>query len=110
VQEERVVITGLGTVNALGNSLAELTEGLQQGRCGIGPVSLFDTGPCRTHTGGQLKAFDPRKHIPPWYSLKRLSRADRMALAATLEALRDAGLHPLPEDLERDTGVIIGGG
>ncbi len=110
MQEERVVITGLGTVNALGNSVAELAEGLQQGRCGIGPVSLFDTGPFRTHTGAQLKAFDPRKRIPPWYSLKRLSRADRMALAATLEALRDAGLHPLPEDLERETGVIIGGG
>jgi len=110
MQEERVVITGLGTVNALGSSVAELADGLQQGRCGIGPVTLFDTGPFRTHTGAQIKAFDPRKRIPPWYSLKRLSRADRMALTATLEALRDAGLHPLPEDLEVDTGVIIGGG
>lgn len=110
VQDDRVVITGMGTVNALGNSVAELVEALQQGRSGIGPVTLFDTAAFRTHTGAQLKNFDPRQLIPPEYSLKRLSRADRMALAATLEALRDAGLFPLPEELSIDAGVIIGGG
>jgi len=110
VQEERVVITGLGTVNALGTSAADLAEALQQGRCGIGPVTLFDTGPFRTHTGAQIWNFDSRALIAREYSLKRLSRADRMALAATLEALQDAGLYPLPEELCIDTGVVIGGG
>ncbi|SEM77937.1 3-oxoacyl-[acyl-carrier-protein] synthase II [Syntrophus gentianae] len=110
MQGKRVVITGLGTVNALGTNAAELAEALQQGRCGIGPVSLFDTGPFRTHTGAQIRNFDPGALISREYPLKRLSRADRMALAATLEALRDAGLYPLPEELCLDTGVIVGGG
>lgn len=110
MQEKRVVITGMGTVNALGTSTAALAEALQQGRCGIGPVTLFDTGPFRTHTGAQIRNFDSQVLIPREYSLKRLSRADGMALAATLEALRDAGINPLSEARCLETGVIIGGG
>jgi len=110
VQEKRVVITGMGTVNALGTSTADLVEALQQGRCGIGPVTLFDTGPFRTHTGAEIRNFDSRALIPSEYKLKRLSRADGMALAAALEALRDAGIYPLSEARCLDMGVIIGGG
>ena len=57
-----------------------------------------------------MKNFAPRGMIPPEFSLKRMSRSDRMAMAAALEALSDAGLFPFPEALQPDTGVVIGGG
>ncbi len=110
MKKERVVITGLGTVNAIAGSVSEFSEALRQGVCGIGPVTVFDTTDFRTHIGGEVKNFLPREMIPSEFSLKRMSRSDRMAMAAALEALRDAGLFPFPEVLQADTGVVIGGG
>jgi 3-oxoacyl-[acyl-carrier-protein] synthase II len=110
MKKERVVITGLGTVNAIAGSASEFSTALRKGVCGIGPVTVFDTTEFRTHTGGEVKSFVPRQMIPPEFSLKRMSRTDRMAMTAALEALRDAGLFPFPEVLQPDTGVVIGGG
>ena len=106
----RVVITGMGTINAIARNTAEFATALKQGLCGIGPVTVFDTAAFRTHTGGEVKAFAPQEKIPPPFYGKRMSRADAMAMAATLEALRDAELFPVPDDLREKTGVVIGGG
>ncbi len=108
--KKRIVITGLGTINAIAGNVAQFACGLRAGRCGIEPIDLFDTTEFRTHKGGQVKHFDVRRSIPPEFSLKRMSRADQLAFAATMEALTDAGLYPLPEDLREDMGVAIGGG
>ena len=110
MQRERVVITGLGTVNALAKNTADFSRNLREGVCGIGPVTLFDTTAYRTHNGAEVKNFQPQETIPSRFSLKRMSRADTMAFAATIEALTDAGLFPLPDDLGEDTGVILGVG
>jgi len=107
---ERVVITGLGTVNAVSKNIGEYTAALREGRCGVGPISVFDTTDYRTHTGGEVVDFQPRKMIPEEFNLHRMSRADMMAFAAAIEALTRAGLFPYPEELSTDTGVIIGGG
>jgi len=107
---ERVVITGLGTVNALANNIVDFTHALQGGLCGIGPITLFDTADFRTHNGAEVKNFNPQDLIPPEFPLKRMSRADLMAFAATIEALSDACLFPLPDALREDTGVVIGAG
>jgi 3-oxoacyl-[acyl-carrier-protein] synthase II len=110
MQEERVVITGLGTVNAVAKGVPEFYSALRKGECGIGPVTVFDTTDFRTQTGGEVKNFTPLDMIPHEFSLKRMSRSDLMAMAAALEALKDAGLLPVPDDLLEDTGVVIGGG
>ena len=110
MENTRVVITGLGTINAIARDAPAFAVALQQGRCGIGRVSVFDTAAFPTHTGGEVNGFAPREDLPPSFCGKRMSRSDAMAMAATLEALRDAGLFPLPEDLRGDTGVVIGGG
>ena len=110
MEKERVVITGLGTINAIAGSASKFSTALRQGVCGIGPVTVFDTTDFRTRTGGEVKNFVPSEMIPPEFSLKRMSRSDRMAMAAALEALSDAGLFPFPEVLQADTGVVIGGG
>lgn len=106
----RVVITGMGTINAIARNATEFATALKQGQCGIGPISVFDTVAFRTRTGGEVKAFAPQAQIPPQFYGKRMSRADAMAMAATLEALRDADLFPLPVELRENTGVSIGGG
>ena len=80
--EGRVVITGLGTVNATARSAAEFARALEQGVCGIGPITVFDTRGFRTKTGGEVKDFSPRAAIPRGFSLKRMSRADLLAMAA----------------------------
>ncbi len=110
MQNRRVVITGLGVVTAIGKNIPEFADALTQGVCGIGPVSVFDTTGFRTHTGGEVRDFDPKTAIPRRYRRKRMSRSDGMAMAAVLEALTDAGLSPLPDRLKPGIGVAIGGG
>jgi 3-oxoacyl-[acyl-carrier-protein] synthase II len=107
---ERVVVTGLGTLNAIAKSAPDFARALREGRSGIGPFSVFDASPFRTRIAAEVKDFNPRDHIPGQYPLKRMSRADLLGFAAALEALRDAGLDPLPPELARETGVVIGGG
>lgn len=109
-EKKRIVITGLGTINAVANNIPDFASALLAGVCGIGPLDLFNTEGFRCHNGGQIKNFDPRNYIPQDFSLKRMSRADMLSFAATLEALTDAGLYPLPQQLAEETGVVIGGG
>jgi 3-oxoacyl-[acyl-carrier-protein] synthase II len=106
----RVVVTGLGTVNSIARSVPEFFHALQTGQSGIRPIKIFDTAEYRTHNGGEVQQFDPREMIPRRFSLKRMSRADCMAMAAAIEALNDAGLFEAPDELRRDMGVVIGGG
>lgn len=110
MEEERVVITGLGTINSIAKSVLEFYRALRKGVCGIGPVTVFDTTDFRTKTGGEVKEFSHRDMISHEFSVKRMSRSDLMAMTATLEALKDAGLFPVPDVLLEDTGVVIGGG
>ena len=108
--EKRVVITGLGTVNAVAHDPAEFAAALRNGVCGIGPITLFDTAGFCTRNGAQVRDFCPRDAIPRGMSLKRMSRSDVFALTAALQALSQAGLHPVPDDLRQEMGVVIGGG
>lgn len=110
MEKERVVITGLGTVNAIAGNAPEFSAAMRKGVCGIGPVTVFDTADFRSRTGGEVRNFVFGKMLPPEFSIKRMSRSDLMAMAAALEALKDAGLFPFPKDLQADTGVVIGGG
>ena len=100
----------MGTINAIANNVPEFIRALEEGSCGIREVDLFDTTGYRCRKGGQIRNFLPRSFIPEVFPLKRMSRADLLAFAATLEALRDAGLYPLPEAMKEDMGVAIGGG
>ena len=108
--EKRVVITGLGTVNAVAGDTISFAAALRRGECGIGPITLFDTTRFRTHNGAQVKDFRPRDTIPSGVSLKRMSRSDLLALTATFQALSQAGIDPVPEALREGMGVVIGGG
>jgi 3-oxoacyl-[acyl-carrier-protein] synthase II len=110
MKRNRVVITGMGTINAVAGNTGAYATALKNGVCGIGPITAFDTSAHRTKTGGEVKNFDPRKAIPLEYSIKRMSRSDLMAFAAALQALKQARLYPFPGELGETTGVVIGGG
>src|SRR5215471_16055 len=103
----RVVVTGMGAVSALGSTLEETWRGLLAGACGIRPLSLFDASAYRTQTAAEVGA------IPDGFltaaERRRMSRADRMGVAAAREALAASGIDPSREDPTR-LGVILGGG
>jgi len=105
---KRVVVTGLGTVNPLGNSIEEYWEGLKKGESGAGPITHFDASTHKTTFACELKNFDPtvyvekkeiRKHDP--YTL--------YAFAAAEQAIVDSGVNL--ETLNKDrAGIIWGAG
>ncbi|MDD2673145.1 MAG: beta-ketoacyl synthase N-terminal-like domain-containing protein, partial [Syntrophales bacterium] len=108
ISRRRVVVTGMGTVNPVGNTARETWEGLCAGKSGIAAVTRFDTSKCKTKIGGELKGFDPLRFV----SAKEQRRTDEFiiyALAAAEMALEDAGLKIGKDNAER-TGTIIGSG
>jgi 3-oxoacyl-[acyl-carrier-protein] synthase II len=100
----------MGTLNAIAGNVSDFAQALKNGVCGISEIDLFDTTGFRARTGGQIKNFDARDHLPREISTKRMSRADKLALAATLEALKDAGFDPPSSGIKEEMGVVIGGG
>jgi 3-oxoacyl-[acyl-carrier-protein] synthase II len=104
----RVVITGLGAMTPLGNSVRETWEGLVEGRSGIGPITRFDASDLPTRIAGEVRGFDPTKYIP-FKEARRMSRASQIALAAATEAIEDAGFSGGWPDEER-VSVLYGTG
>lgn len=108
VSKRRVVITGMGTYNPLGNNVETTWEKVKSGQSGIGRITHFDASEYRTQIAGEVKEFDPvalfgRKDA------RRMSRVTQFALAAADQALEDAHLEPDTEN-GRTIGVIVGSG
>jgi 3-oxoacyl-[acyl-carrier-protein] synthase II len=104
----RVVITGLGTVNALSCDLQGLWRALCAGKSGVGLIEQFDTKDFRVHFGGEVKNFHPEDVIEP-RTVRRLDRFAQFALVASIAAVKDSGIDFSKEDPFR-CGVIFGSG
>lgn len=106
----RVVVTGMGTVNALGNDLAETTANMQQGRCGLSAITKFDAEATGISVAGEVKAFDVTKRVAKKLS-KRLDLFTQYALYSAIEAAEQAQLTDAvaPERLAVIYGSGIGG-
>lgn len=92
----RVVVTGLGAITPLGNSVAATWEGLVAGRCGIGPLTLFDATSFETRIGGEVKGFSPQAvqaQCRPEIA-DALDRKNALGMVAAMEAVADAGFKP----------------
>ncbi len=104
----RVVITGLGAITPLGNSVEEFWKGLCEGKNGIGPITRFDTEQFSVKLAAEVKHFDPEKYIPK-KDVKRYDLFSQYALAASTQAIEDSGL-----DLEaidpKKASVFVGSG
>ena len=105
---KRVVITGIGTVNPLGNNLEETWDKASRGISGITRITKFDPTDFPTQIAGEVKGFDPLLYITK-KELKKMDTFIHYALAACDEAMKVAELE-IPEDLGPDVGVSIGVG
>ena len=88
---ERVVITGIGAVTPIGNSVPEFWEGLTSGKNGIAPITRFDTEGYKATVAGEVKDFDATKYIEK-REIKHMDLFCQYAIAAATEAMEQAGL------------------
>ncbi|MHC4541184.1 MAG: beta-ketoacyl-ACP synthase II [Planctomycetota bacterium] len=104
----QVVITGLGCVTALGESVGDFFTALCEGKSGISAIESFDTSAYPVHFGGEIKDFDVTKYVDHRES-KRMDRFTQFAMAAAHQAVADSGLDFSKEDISR-AGVVVGTG
>ena len=108
MSRRRVVVTGLGVVCPVGNSVKEAWSNIQAGKSGITRITRFDAAPFASQIAGEVKNFDVSKVLSP----KEARRVDvfiHYGIAAAAEAIKDAGLEANPRDAER-VGVNVGSG
>jgi 3-oxoacyl-[acyl-carrier-protein] synthase II len=108
IVKRRVVVTGMGMLTPLGNTVADSWEALKAGRSGIALIEEFDTAAFSTRFAGQVKGFD----VEGWLNPKEARRNDifiQYGLVAALQAVRDSGLQVTEANAER-IGVSIGSG
>ena len=106
--KRRVVVTGIGTINPIGHNVEETWKSIEEGKCGIAPISLFDTKGMKVTLAGEVKDFDVTKYIDK-KEAKKMDRFIKMGMIASHEAMLDSGLDINNIDSHR-FGVIVSSG
>lgn len=106
--KRRVVVTGLGAVTPIGNTVEEFWNGIREGKAGIGEITKFDTADYKVKLAAEVKGFVAREHMDA-KAAKRMEPFAQYAVAAAKEAFLDAGIDMEKEDAYR-AGVIVGSG
>ena len=106
--KRRVVITGMGTVNPLGNDVEATWDAVKAGKCGIGPITHFDTSDLKVQLAGEVKNFDAAEVLGP-KEARRMDVYTQYACAAAKEAFEDSGLQMEKENADR-IGCIVSSG
>jgi 3-oxoacyl-[acyl-carrier-protein] synthase II len=114
---KKVVVTGMGAVSPIGNTVEEFCTSLKAGKSGIGPITQFDTTGFDVTIAGEIKNFDPSLWMDK-KEARKMARFIQIAVAATAQALIDAGLMGEPDaegkkPIKSDpwkTGIVIGNG
>ncbi|MDO4483841.1 MAG: beta-ketoacyl-ACP synthase II [Clostridia bacterium] len=106
----RVVVTGLGAVTPLGNTVAETWEGMKSGRNGIAPITRFDTEKYKAKLAAEVKNFEPKDYMEV-NEVLRTDRFAQLAVAAAQQAVEESGVkdHVAPERFSVMFGTGIGG-
>jgi len=102
---ERVVITGMGTLNPLGLTVEESWRNVINGVSGVGPITLFDPTPLNVHFAAEVKNFEPDKYMDP-KEARRRDRFEQLGAAAAREALASSGLEITEANAGR-IGVLV---
>jgi 3-oxoacyl-[acyl-carrier-protein] synthase II len=105
---KRVVVTGLGAITPIGNTLADYWDGLMSGRNGVAPITLFDASRHDCRFAAEVKGFDPHVYLDR-KDAKRMDRFAQLAVAASKQALEDAQFTINDLNAEQ-VGVLIGTG
>ena len=96
-KNRRVVITGMGAITPIGNSVEEFWNGIKEGKTGFGPITYFDTADYRCKLAAEVKDFDPTQYMDK-KSARRMEQFCQFAVAAAGQAIADAGLIMEQED------------
>ena len=88
----RIVITGLGAVTPVGKSVPDMWNSIREGKCGIGPITLFDASNCPVKIAAEIKDFKPEEHGIDPKEARRMARFTQFLMGAANEAVQDAGL------------------
>ena len=105
----RIVVTGLGALTPIGNSVVEFWQGLLEGRNGINRITRFDPSEFYSQIAGELKNFDPLDRLDR-KEIKRLDRYARYALYAAVEAIEDSELLNYPQLDKNRVAVLVSSG
>ncbi len=108
MEKRRVVITGMGTVSPVGNTAAESWAAVRAGKCGIGPITRYDTSDMKVKLAGEVRNLDVDGLLGR-REAKKMDRFTQLALIAADECMADAGLDREAEDLDR-CGVLVSSG
>ncbi len=108
MSKRRVVVTGLGIVSPVGNTIATAWEHITKGVSGIGEITCMDMTGFPTRIGGEVRDFDPTQWISP-KDVKKMDPFIHYGIAASAEAIEDSGLEVTEGNAER-IGVCIGAG
>ena len=107
MEKRRVVVTGVGTVNPVGNTVEESWKGIREGKIGIGEITAFDSSAFSVHLAGEVKDFHPETVFDK-RELKHMARFTQFAMIAAEEAMLDSGISgTLPPE---EMGVIVSSG
>lgn len=93
----RVVITGMGAITPIGNTVDEFWSNVKKGEVGIGPITQIDATEYKAKLAAEVKGFDPKEHMDP-KSARRMERFAQFAVAAAKQALEDSGINMEEED------------
>ena len=105
---KRVVVTGMGAITPIGNTVEDFWAAVKENKVGIGPITTFDTTDYKVKLAAEVKGFVAKEHID-FKAAKRMERFSQLAVAAAGEALAQAGLDMEKEDAYR-VGVSVGAG
>ena len=108
MSKRRVVVTGLGTINPLGNNVSDTWNNLINGVSGVDYISSFDTDELPVKFAGEVKNFDANEYLGKQQA-RKLDRSGHLSIHATEEALKDAGLDT-EERLGSEVGIVFGTG
>ncbi|MBI5751423.1 MAG: beta-ketoacyl-ACP synthase II [Hydrogenophilales bacterium] len=108
MSRRRVVVTGLGIISPVGNTVDEAWANIVAGKSGITRISKFDASAFASRIAGEVKGFDVSQYISP-KEARRMDFFIHYGIAAGMQAIKDAGLEAKPQDAER-IGINIGSG
>lgn len=98
----RVVITGMGAITPIGNTVDEFWSNIKKGTVGIGPITQIDTTEYKAKLAAEVKGFEPKEFMDP-KSARRMERFAQFAVAAAKQALADSGI-----DMEQEDPYMVG--
>ena len=108
MQRRRVVVTGLGIISPVGNTIPEAWDAVLAGKSGIARITRFDPSRLASQIAGEVKGFDASKYLSP-KEARRMDRFIHLGMAAGLQAWKDSGNAVIPETAER-FGINFGSG